>query len=160
MYSVISLALVLLAADSGIEVTHSATGHIARVRLDIGSFNPKQHTVKRVGYCYEIDGQREPLGVDCGLPKFETRKLSVWIDGVALTIPKRFYNDCFNPSPGNELTIRIADDGQAAFVFFQGSDAAGGYRMVWAFRLDGRHSRTSCGPSECSDGDAGLKPTL
>ncbi len=148
-----------VAAQTVIERTQQVGSHSVRVRLEIGQFEPTRHTVKPLrperhatSACYEIDGRTEPLGTDCDVPSSEIRRLSVTLDGIRLKIPVQLYRDCFNPRPGNDLAVRIADDARAAFVFFRGSDAGGSYDVVWVFRADGKHSRLSCAPSQCSDG--------
>ncbi len=141
-----------------IERTHRSGKHNATVRLEIGPFDATRHKIRlfrppgSVGHgCTEVDGNPNPLGTDCDAPKTEIRRVTAVLDGVALTIPASLYRDCFNPTPGSMLAIRLSDDGKSAFVFFGGSDAAASYQVIWVLRADGRHSRLSCPPAECSD---------
>jgi|GEM_PF-2157353 len=141
-----------------LERTHTVDGHRALLRIEIGRFEPKQHTVRPfhpTGHsgepCVEIDGVTEPLGTDCDVPTTEIRALVVTLDGATLTIPRELYRDCYEPRPDSNVAVRLADDRKGVFVFFSGSDGAGSYQVLWVFRVDGRYSRISCGPKECSD---------
>lgn len=142
-----------------LERTHTVDGHTALVRMEIRRFEPKQHTVRPfhpTGHsgepCVEIDGVTEPLGTDCEAPTTEILTLNVTLDRTRLTIPRELYRDCYNPLPDSSIAVRLADDHKGVFVFFGGSDGAGSYQVLWVFRVDGRHSRISCVPSECSGG--------
>jgi hypothetical protein len=98
----------------------------------------------------KIDG-RDPLGVDATIPRVEIESILFSFDGMQVRVPRRLYSDCYNPNFGKGyLATKLGDDGESLIVFMAGSDAAGGYQVIWVLRKDGHHARFA---SSCSDCD-------
>jgi hypothetical protein len=65
-------------------------------------------------------------------------------------VPRRLYDDCFNPNfQTSNFIAKLNDATDTLFVFMAGSDAAGGYQVMWVLRNDGRHSRFVHNCSDC-----------
>jgi hypothetical protein len=127
-------------------------GHASRLVFRTGAFEPSKHRithgpedVRRL----EVDG-RLALGVDETTPRVEIKSVQFYFDGRRVAVPRRLYSDCFDPNFGAEyFAVKNGDDGASMLVFMAGSDAAGGYEVVWVLRKDGRHSRFTTPCSDC-----------
>jgi hypothetical protein len=127
--------------------------HTAKVIFRTGSFRPSIHKItygKRLdATIVDVDG-RMALGVDGSVPRVEIKSLDFSFDGKKVAVPKRLYADLFEPNLKKDyFATKIGDDGSSLLVFMAGSDAAGGYQVIWVFRRDGRHSRFSTPCSDC-----------
>ena len=127
-------------------------GHASRLVFRVGAFEPSKHRItfgKRLDLpVLEVDG-RTALGVDGDNPRTEIKSFEFYFDGRRVAVPRRLYSDCFDPNFGADyFAVKNGDDGASVLVFMAGSDAAGGYQVIWVLRKDGRHSRFT---SPCSD---------
>jgi hypothetical protein len=116
------------------------TGHSAKVIFRIEAFDP----TKKVSYDPKIgntvNGQKV-YGAE-STPEAEIASVKLFFDGRQIKIPGRLYSDCYDPNlRDNPLTIRFGRDFQTVRVSMGGSDGAGGYRVTWVFRTNGRHTR-------------------
>ncbi len=100
-----------------------------------------------------IDG-REWFGTDGEIPRVEIASMVVSFRGKTMAVPRNLYSDCFEPSfLKNNFIAKLNDVGDTLFVFMAGSDAAGGYQVMWILRKDGHHSRFVHNCSDCSYSD-------
>lgn len=82
-----------------------------------------------------------------GLFLEELKSFRAWVDGEELAIPNSLWETCFEPNLGTDpdpfqyLYAWISADGTRLVVKMLGSDAAGGYIVIWTLRPDGNHSR-------------------
>jgi hypothetical protein len=128
-------------------------GHASRLVFRTGAFEPSKHRItqgKRMDLSVlEVDG-RMALGVDGDNPRVEIRSVEFYFDGRRIAVPRRLFSDCFDPSFGKDsVAVKNGDDGASVLVFMAGSDAAGGYQVLWVLRRDGHHSRFSTPCSDC-----------
>lgn len=117
--------------------------HTARLTIRTRPFRREAHRIERKDGGFLVDG-REALGTDGGLPAIEIERVNLIFDGTAVSMPKKLYNDVYEPHmKEGSLGIRFGDDLSSLFVFIAGSDGAGSYQLLWVFRRDGNHSRFS-----------------
>jgi hypothetical protein len=120
----------------------SKKNHNVRVVITNALFDPSKHTV---GYDPNIgnlvDG-RIAYGAEA-VPTTQIKSIALYFDGQRINVPHRLYADCYNPNldPGY-VELRFGHNLQTVLVSMDGSDGAGAYIVVWAFRRNGRHTRT------------------
>ena len=101
-----------------------------------------------------IDGRREWLGTDGEIPRVEIASMVVSFRGKTMAVPPNLYSDCFEPTfLKDHFIAKLNDAGDTLFVFMAGSDAAGGYEVMWVLRKDGHHSRFVHNCSDCDYSD-------
>ena len=116
------------------------TGHSAKVIFHIKAFDPTKKVSYDPNIGNTVNGQKA-YGAE-STPEAEIASLKLFFDGVQMKIPRRLYSDCYDPNlRENPLTIRFGRDFQTVRVSMGGSDGAGGYRVTWVFRKNGRHTR-------------------
>ena len=116
--------------------------HKALVIFHTRAFEPTKHKVKARNYQTIVDG-RFAHGTDGNVPNIEIESIKLLLDGTDVTIPRKHYSDCFEPSlDGSYLAIRFGRDFRSVIVTMSGSDGAGSYEVVWRFRKNGYHSRS------------------
>ena len=133
--------------------TEKKGNHAARLVFSTGAFERSKHKItygKRLDLTVlEVDG-RMALGVDGDVPRVEIRSIDFIFDGKKVGVPRKLYADLYEPNlDKNNLATKIGDDESSLLVFMAGSDAAGGYQVIWVLRKDGRHSRFSTPCSDC-----------
>jgi len=127
--------------------------HAARLVFRTGAFERSKHKItygKRLELTVlKVDGHMA-LGVDGNVPRVEIQSIDFFFDGKKVTVPRRLYADLYEPNlDKNYFATKIGDDESSLLVFMAGSDAAGGYQVIWVLRKDGRHSRFSTPCSDC-----------
>ncbi|HYX72205.1 MAG TPA: hypothetical protein VE732_05500 [Nitrososphaera sp.] len=138
---------------STFQFTEKRGNHTALLVFRTGAFERSKHKItygKQLDLTVlEVDG-RMALGVDGNIPRVEIQSLDFYFDGKKIVVPKRLYSDLYEPNleKGN-FAIKLGDDGNSLLAFMAGSDAAGGYQVIWVLRKDGRHSRFSTPCSDC-----------
>jgi hypothetical protein len=99
------------------------------------------HTVDPNAKCVvEIDGA-SPLGLE---PLFcissnddlksmvEIETLTLLFDGKRIQLPENLFRDCYNPNLSRDyMELSLGDDAKSVFLFMAGSDASGGYQVLW-----------------------------
>ena len=132
------------------------SNHIAKLVIRTRAFERSKHTLtfadqqylrrnqislaKGVSIVTKVDG-REPLGTDGTIPRVEKASMTVNFSGKKIVVPRGLYADCFNPSFQKETFVaKLNDAGDSLLVFMAGSDAAGGYQIMWILRMDDHHS--------------------
>jgi hypothetical protein len=117
--------------------------HKALVIFHTRAFEPSKHKVTKArNYQTIVDG-RMARGTDGNVPNIEIESIKLLLDGADITIPRKQYSDCFEPSlDGSYLAIRFGRDFRSVIVTVSGSDGAGSYEVVWRFRKNGYHSRS------------------
>jgi hypothetical protein len=121
----------------------SNKNHHVRVVITDAPFDPSKH---KVGYNQRtgenlVDG-RVAYGAE-GVPSTQIKSIEFYFDGSRIRVPRWLYADCYNPTLEPEyVKLRFGRDHQTVFVTMKGSDGAGAYIVVWAFRRNGRHTRT------------------
>jgi hypothetical protein len=133
--------------------------HHVRLVFTTKRFRPAQHRLARSKTCVTIDGH-VPLGTDCGVPQVEISAMRLFWDGKEISIPRRFYSDCYSPPFFKDyqakgimdryLAIKFGDKTKAVFVFLHAGDGAGVYDVIWVLRKNGRHVRFTDGGGDCS----------
>lgn len=119
-------------------------GHVAKVVAKYKPFDPKRHGLNLPpGSIYKNKyPSKDFLGTDGEVPGREFDFMKVYLDGQEIPIPKKYYEDCFEPNLNPDLfQVRIGDDLKSVFVFMSGSTAAGHYDVIWVFQKNGAHSR-------------------
>jgi hypothetical protein len=115
-------------------------GHSARVIFHIKAFDPKKNVSYDPKIGNTVNGQKA-YGAEL-TPEAEIASVKLFFDGRQIKIPAQLYSDCYDPNlRDNPLTIRFGRDLQTVLVSMGGSDGAGGYRVTWVFRTNGRHTR-------------------
>jgi hypothetical protein len=117
--------------------------HKALVIFHTRAFEPSKHRVTKArNYQTIVDG-RLARGTDGNVPNIEIESIKLLFDGTEVTIPRKQYSDCFEPSlEGSSLAIRFGRDFRSMIVTMSGSDGAGSYEVVWRFWKNGYHSRS------------------
>lgn len=126
-------------------------GHHIKAVLKLKSFDPKGHHLERRNGVAYIDGGI-PIGTDNTFSAFtEFSQFEIRWDGREVEIPKSYYSDLFNASllPKTNPTFdthgsvwtTVSDDGEAVLIEFEGSEAAGAYKVWLVIHKDGKHQR-------------------
>jgi hypothetical protein len=126
-------------------------GHHIEVVLKLRSFNPKQHHLERKNDIAYIDGAI-PIGTDNTFSAFtEFSQFEVRWDGHLVEISKSYYSDLYNPSlfpktnpafdTHGSIWTAVSNNGEAVLIEFEGSEAAGAYKVWLVIRKDGKHQR-------------------
>jgi hypothetical protein len=152
MKPTLAILLLLMYAAGGVaqssrlgtfEFEKTQAGHRAVVTFRTRTFKPRNHRIlKDASYQTRIDG-RLARGTDGNVPNIEISRMSFWLNGREIAIPKSLYSDCFEPNlERSYVKIRFRDNFQSVVVSISGSDGAGGYQVRWQLRSNGHHSRS------------------
>ena len=129
--------------------------HWLRVRLVQGPLRKDRNKVEGSGTKTRLngkpewnkDGSKNWQGTDGGAPYSEFYTFEVIVDGKSWVVPKRLYQDCYEPNfntqPDGDPRVWawLAKDGQTVTIKMWASDGAGSYRVLWRLRSNGKHER-------------------
>lgn len=120
---------VIKQTEKSIELA-SATIKIIAVQKD---FNPENriiiYSTENRGMIDTIDGQN-PWGTDGNMPRTEYESITVWLGDKKLELPKEAIAGLYEPHIGH-LTATYNPDKDTLYIEASGSDAAGGYDVLW-----------------------------
>lgn len=124
-----SKILVIKQTEKSIELA-SATIKIVAVQKD---FNPENriitYSTENPGMIDTIDGQN-PWGTDGNMPRTEYESITVWLGDKKLELSKEAIGGLYEPHIGH-LRATYNSDKDTLYIEASGSDAAGGYDVLW-----------------------------
>jgi hypothetical protein len=118
-----------------------AGGNVAKVIFETRLFDRSHHRMGvRRGHT-TIDGRSIFGATDAYAPQVEIASMKLYLNGREIHVPKRLYNDCYQPNlVAPYLTVRV--DAKIVTVSMHGADGAAGYEVTWRFTNVGRASRS------------------